>query len=204
MNDSLFLKLFGGVPLDMLDDIPLIPLGRWLLPIGIYLLITGTYIEKSRNTAVFSCYRYGVVHKWWKHRFRKQLFIGMLMACILMSITIVFDMVKGVTLHREIWETGILWLVHVATIHSLFLLLDLFKVKTMIPAALLLLEGITFLIGYKVEKTACFMYGIWGMYVRSAWCDNINGFPVSMVVIVEVIWVVVSYYIGKIVLKRKM
>ena len=36
---SLFFQLFAGVPMDEMDTFPLVPLGCWLFPIGIYLLI---------------------------------------------------------------------------------------------------------------------------------------------------------------------
>ena len=37
MGTSLFFQLFAGVPMGAIDTFPLIPLGRWLLPIGIYI-----------------------------------------------------------------------------------------------------------------------------------------------------------------------
>lgn len=39
MGTSLFFQLFAGVPMDAIDTFPLIPLGRWMLPMGIYILL---------------------------------------------------------------------------------------------------------------------------------------------------------------------
>ncbi len=38
---SLFFRLFAGVSMDEMDTLPLVPLGCWLFPIGIYLLVLG-------------------------------------------------------------------------------------------------------------------------------------------------------------------
>ena len=38
---SLFFQLFAGVAMDEMDTFPLVPLGCWLFPIGIYLLVIG-------------------------------------------------------------------------------------------------------------------------------------------------------------------
>ena len=41
MSESMFIRLFAGVSRDYFDDIPLMPFGQWLLPIGICLLTVG-------------------------------------------------------------------------------------------------------------------------------------------------------------------
>ena len=36
MSESVFIRLFAGVPSDYFEAIPLIPFGQWLLPIGFF------------------------------------------------------------------------------------------------------------------------------------------------------------------------
>ena len=38
---SLVFQLFAGVPMDETGTFPLVPLGYWLFPTGIYLLVIG-------------------------------------------------------------------------------------------------------------------------------------------------------------------
>ena len=47
----LFFKLFAGVPMDEMDMFPLVPLGRWLFPIGIYLLIIGFRLGMDKQNS---------------------------------------------------------------------------------------------------------------------------------------------------------
>ena len=52
MGTSLFFQLFAGVPMDAIDTFPLIQLGRWLLPIGIYILLIILQIGKEHQLIV--------------------------------------------------------------------------------------------------------------------------------------------------------
>lgn len=78
MGISLFFQLFAGVPMDEMDVLPLIPLGRWLFTIGIYLLVISfrlgmnrqnrqsernisdfCFVDSSRNSFIFIVPFYG-------------------------------------------------------------------------------------------------------------------------------------------------
>ena len=74
MGTSLFFQLFAGVPMDAIDTFPLIPLGRWLLPIGIYILLISLQPGMDRQNRRFVVIRYGMVQKWWKNYFVKNIF----------------------------------------------------------------------------------------------------------------------------------
>ena len=64
---SLFFQLFAGVPMDEMGTFPLVPLGCWLFPIGIYLLIIGFRFGMDKQNSRFVIVRYGWIQKWWKH-----------------------------------------------------------------------------------------------------------------------------------------
>ena len=56
MEMSLFFRLFAGVPMSEMDIFPLVPLGCWLFPIGIYLLIIGfdlVWISRINDLLLF-------------------------------------------------------------------------------------------------------------------------------------------------------
>ena len=62
-----------------------------------------------------------------------------------------------------------------------FILMEAMNVKKLIPSILLLLEGLTFLGGYRIKGIAHFMFGTWGMYVQSSLYDGVYGFSIMMV-----------------------
>lgn len=68
---SLFFQLFAGVAMDEMDTLPLIPLGCWLFPIGIYLLVLGFQLGMDKQNRRFVIVRCGWIQKWWKHFFEK-------------------------------------------------------------------------------------------------------------------------------------
>ena len=65
MSESMFIRLFAGVPSDYFGSVPLIPFGWWLLPIGLFLLAAGFYAERDRKLKVLVLYRCGTVKGWW-------------------------------------------------------------------------------------------------------------------------------------------
>ncbi|MDE7423259.1 MAG: hypothetical protein K2N51_06165 [Lachnospiraceae bacterium] len=206
MGKSIFWQFFSGIPIEeIIGKVPLLPFGRWLFPIGVYLLIAGSYIEKRRNNDVLVCYRYGSRKCWWNNRFWKGLAYGIPLALLVMLPMIGIDMLfYGITnTMAEIVLMMGLWTLHIISMLALFLGLDLQKEKRGVPAILLLLEGITILIGYSHRKIAHFMYGMWGMYVQSNLYDNVNGFTVSRILFMEVLLIVIIWLCGRIVVKER-
>lgn len=92
MGTSLFFQLFAGVPMDAIDTFPLIPLGRWLLPIGIYILLISLQPGMDRQNRRFVVIRYGMVQKWWKNYFVKNIFNGGLTAVIMLFLFKIFEL----------------------------------------------------------------------------------------------------------------
>ena len=92
MGTSLFFQLFAGVPMDAIDTFPLIPLGRWLLPIGIYILLISLQPCMDRQNRRFVVIRYGMVQKWWKNYFVKNIFNGGLTAVIMLFLFKIFEL----------------------------------------------------------------------------------------------------------------
>lgn len=207
MDQSIILHFFGGVLQDGSSwgidfDKVLFELARWLLPIGICLLAEGGCLEKWRKIDSLSCHRYETVKIWWRQKFVKCLLNGIFIAAILFIMAMVIDIVSATGFSNEVWKVLILWLTHIITIMSLFLVLDLTQLRRLAPAILLLLEGFTFLIGFEYARTAQFMYGMWGMYFQSKWYYGETGVSVLPSLITEGVLFVLSYLIGQVLLGR--
>ena len=203
---SLFFQLFAGVAMDEMDTLPLIPLGCWLFPIGIYLLVLGFQLGMDKQNRRFVIVRCGWIQKWWKHFFLRNLLNGVFAAVSLLTL---FKMIDLFALHmftgnlKEISVIFVLWTVHAMTLSAIFLCMETLRIKKMIPAGLLLFEGLTFLSGFRFRKAARFMFGVWGMYVQSNLYEDMYGFSIISVIIVQITIVVACYWIGGCFLKGK-
>ena len=202
----LFFQLFAGVAMDETDAFPLVPLGCWLFPIGIYLLIIGFRLGMDKQNRRFVIVRCGWIQKWWKHFFLRNLLNGALAAVGLLTL---FGIIDLSALHqftgniKDISVIFILWTVHSMTLSALFLFLEAIRIKKMIPAGLLLLEGLTFLSGFRFRKSARFMFGAWGMYVQSNLYKDMYGFSVINVMIVQITIIIACYWLGSYLQKGK-
>lgn len=203
---SLFFQLFAGVPMDEMDTFPLVPLGCWLFPIGIYLLVIGFRIGMDKQNRRFVIVRCGWIQKWWKLFFLRNLLNGVFVAVSLLAL---FKIIDLFALHmftgnrKEISVIFVLWIVHAMTLSALFLFLEILRIKKMIPVGLLLLEGLTFLSGFHFKKSARFMFGVWGMYVQSNLYEDMYGFSIISVIITQVTIIIVCYWLGSYLLKGK-
>lgn len=206
MGMTLFFRLFAGVPVDEMDAFPLVPLGCWLFPIGIYLLAIGYRLGMDKQNRRFVIVRCGWIQKWWKHYFLRALWNGAFAAVSLLALFQMVDLFAFQAFTgnlKEISVIFVLWTVHAMALSSLFLFLETLRIKKMIPAALLLLEGFTFLSGFHFRKSARFMFGSWGMYVQSNLYEDMYGFSVISVIIVQAIIMIVCYWLGGYLLKGK-
>ena len=97
---------------------------------------------------------------------------------------------------KEISAIFVLWTVHAMTLSALFLLMETLRIKKLIPAVILLLEGLTFLSGFQFRKSARFMFGVWGMYVQSNLHESMYGFSIISVMIVQVTIIMICYWLG--------
>ena len=104
---------------------------------------------------------------------------------------------------KEMSVIFVLWAVHTMTLSALFLFLETLRIKKMIPAGLLLLEGLTFLSGFRIRKSARFMFGVWGMYVQSNLYEDMYGFSIISVIIVQGTIIIACYWLGSYLLKGK-
>lgn len=206
MGMSLFFQLFAGVPINETDILPLVPLGRWLLVIGSYLLAMVFFLGRNRQNQQFVMIRYGFIQKWWKCYFLKSLSDGLLTAVVLLGLFQLIDLPalqRSAVSVKETVTISVLWTVHASALLALFLLMETLGLRKMIPAALLLLEGITFLNGFRVRESARFMFGSWGMYVQSSIYENEYGFSVMAVTAVQIVMAAGCYWLGGYVLKNK-
>lgn len=207
MEHGVFLSFFGGVSQDgscwMIDfEQVLFELARWLLPIGVYLLAEGVCLEKWRKIEPLVRYRYETVKIWWRQKFVKSLLNGVFVAAALMIVAIAIDIMSAVVFSDAVWKTLVLWIAHIMTIMSFFLVLDLTKLRRLAPAILLLLEGFTFLVGFRFPGKTQFMYGMWGMYFQSEWYYGETGVSVLISLVTEGILLVLSYLAGRFLLGR--
>lgn len=205
MLESVFIRIFAGVSKDYVGAIPLIPFGQWLLTIGIFLLLVGFRAERNRKAGILTLYRHRTVLNWWKRHFKKRVASSIWTAILLLLIVLNCDIAMGnsFALSMELaLKISVLWLFHVISIAALFTLLDLFSFRRFVPAVLLLFEGLTFIIGYGIRGVSHVMYGMWGMYLQSSWCET-GGFLAGAAITAEVILLIASFFIGQEYLKKE-
>lgn len=205
MSESVFIRLFAGVPSDYFEAIPLIPFGQWLLPIGFFLLTVGFYAERDRKVEIFSLYRYGTVSDWWIRHFVKRVIFGIKTAVLLLLIVLICDIVMGklsLLSAGLLAKISVLWLFHSISMAAFFVLLDLFPIRRFVPGMLFLLEGVTFMIGCRICAVSHAMYGMWGMYLRSSLYET-GGFPVGVIIVTEAVLPAVGFVIGREYLKKE-
>lgn len=206
MGLNIFYRFFAGIPMGETDTFPLIPLGCWFFPIGIYLLMIGSYLGMDRKNRHFVMIRYGRIQKWWKNYFVKNMLYGGLATVALLFLGEMIELLVSKHLSgdlKEVFGIFVLWTVHGMMFLALFLILETTNVRKMVPSILLLLEGMTFLYGYRNKMTARFMFGTWGMYVQSDFYDHTYGFPIVCVIAVQVLCIAGCYLLGNYMLKRK-
>ncbi len=205
MSESVFIRLFAGVPSDYFEAIPLIPFGQWLLPIGFFLLTVGFYAERNRKVEIFSLYRYGTVSDWWTKHFVKRVILGIKTAMLLLLIVLTCDIVMGklsLLSAGFLAKISVLWLFHSISMAAFFVLLDLFPIRRFVPGVLFLLEGMTFMIGCRICAVSHAMYGMWGMYLRSS-LNETGGFPVGVIIVTEAVLLAASFAVGWEYLKKE-
>ena len=206
MGMNLFFQFFAGIPMEETDQLPLLPLGRWILPVGIYILMSGFYLGADRKNRRFVMVRYVRVRKWWKNYFLKNMLYGGLAAVSLLFLggfaaTLTSQKLPGKP--EEIIQILLLWTVHGMMLLALFLVMDITKIRNSVPAVLLLLEGMTFLYGYRNKMTACYMFGTWGMYAQSSFYDCTYGFSAVCVIGLQLIGIAGCYILGSHMLMKK-
>lgn len=205
MSESVFIKLFAGVAPDYFEAVPLIKFGQWLLPVGIFVFFAGLRAERIRKAELLSLYRHGTVLNWWKRHFGTGVASGTGTAILLLTIVLICDIAIGNTFALSVelaLKISILWLLHMMSMAALFSLADLFSVRRFVPGALLLFEGLTFIIGYRIHGVSHVMYGMWGMYLQSSLYEA-GGFPAGAAVAAEAILLTASFFAGVAYLKKE-
>lgn len=205
MSESVFIRLFAGVPSDYFEAIPLIPFGQWLLPIVFFLLTVGFYAERNRKVEIFSLYRYGTVSDWWTRHFVKRVIFGIKTAVLILLIVLTCDIVMGklsLLSAGLLAKISVLWLFHSISMAAFFVLLDLFPIRRFVPGMLFLLEGVTFMIGCRICAVSHAMYGMWGMYLQSSLYET-GGFPVGVIIVTEAVLLAAGFVIGREYLKKE-
>ena len=186
MGRELFFLFFAGIPAEDTGGFPLYPLGRWLFPLGICLLAVGFRMERSRASRLFAAIRYGKRGKWWTAHFCRHLLYGVLTgAALLASGLLVQLLLTGTQPDRQGMEAMaavcILWIVHMMTLLALFFFMELFmktaEQRNLIPPALLLLEGMSFLYGHYHRRPPAFGLEAGGCIRRAACAMELDTGP---------------------------
>ena len=136
----------------------------------------------------------------------KNLLNGVLSAMVLLGLFKIIDLQIPQNITISLKETvmiALLWTVHGITLSALFLFMETINMEKSIPAAILLLEGLTFLSGYRYKWIARFMFGAWGMYVQSNLYENVYGFSVISVIAVQAVIIAGCYLLGRCVCGNK-
>ena len=162
-------------------------------------------MERNRKVAIFSLYRYERASAWWKRHFVKRVVFGIRTAVLLLLIVLTCDIVMGklFLLSAELLaKISVLWLFHSISMAALFVLLDLFPIRRFGPGVLLLLEGVTFIIGSRICAVSDVMFGTWGMYLRSSLYEA-GGCPAGVIIVAEAALPAAGFVIGREYLKKE-
>lgn len=206
MGINIFYRFFAGISMEEMDIFPLLAFGCWIFPIGIYLLAAGFYLGIERRNRQFVLIRYGQLQKWWRHYFfTNMLYGGLGAAALLLSCGITGFLVSRQLPDsmEEIAAVSVLWMAHVMVFFALFLLLETADLRKLIPPVLLLLEGMTFFYGCRNKAAARFLFGTWGMYAQSSFCDSVYGFWAAGVIAAQAVCIFGCYLMGGYMLQRK-
>ena len=168
-------------------QIPLIPLGRWLMGLAVILFVTGVYLNRRRQIALFEMVRLGGRKSWWNAQFLNLFPVG-LAGCLCYGFCM-----KGLDLFLHLPQAQgieeililLLWMVHMITLASILCLLDLTGFRHIAPAFLFVTEVSTYTVGFYRWNLSKFMFGNWGMYVQSNRVEKVYGFSPAAVVFFE-------------------
>lgn len=205
MRGSMVYDFLGGIEYSDYLQIPLIPLGRWLLGLALILFIAGVWLGEKRSISVLEQVRYGSRRCWWNAQFWKVFLVGAL-GCLgyrllMGSLDHWFHLPKLEAAEGTL--ILILWLVHMEVLVSMLCLLDITELREIAPAFISLIELLTFSIGFFNWGLAKFMFGSWGMYVQSNKVEPEYGFSPAVVLILECLLVMAVWKSGTILIKRR-
>lgn len=186
-------------------QIPLIPLGRWLMGLAVILFISGVYLSRRRQIALFEMVRLGGRKSWWNAQFRNLFPVGMAgclcYGCCMKGLDFFLHLpqMRGM---EEIWIL-LLWMVHMMALASILCLFDLTGFRHMAPAFLFVTEVSTYTVGFYRWNLSKFMFGNWGMYVQSDRVEKIYGFSPPAVIFTECVMMLVVWRAGIRIVSRK-
>lgn len=179
-------------------QIPLIPLGRWLMGMAVILFVSGTYLSRRRQIALLEMARLGGRKSWWNAQFW-NLFPVAMAGCLCYGFCM-----KGLDLFLRLPQAQgieeililLLWMVHMITLASILCLLDLTGFRHMAPAFLFVTEVSTYTVGFYRWNLSKFMFGNWGMYVQSDRIEKTYGFSPAAVMLAECVMMLAIWRVG--------
>lgn len=205
MRGSMVYDFLGGIEHPGYMQIPLIPLGRWLLGLVFILFVAGIWLGEKRSIAVLEQVRYGSRKRWWNAQFWRTFQVGAAGclgygACML-GLDCWFHL-----LGWEVTEWAlilVLWMVHMEVMVSLLCLLDITKERGIAPALLSMTEVLTFSAGFFNWGLAKYMFGNWGMYVQSNRIEPEYGFSPPVVLVLECLLIMAAWKSGMALIRRR-
>lgn len=185
---------FGGVDL-----------GRWLLGIVFILFGAALLLNARRQIVPFEMVRFGSRKQWWNTQFWNLFLVGMAGCFVFAFCMMGLDCLFGKDRPEGMEEVLILllWQVHVMVIVSMFVLLYLTRMRTAAVAMLLAAEVASFIAGFYLRDLSKYMFGCWGMYMRSNAEDKNFGFSPGAVLMLECGIILGAWEIGVKVVERR-
>jgi hypothetical protein len=185
-HGELIFSCLGGIE-ENGKTIMLLPMGKWLLSYGYFFLIAGIEIRQAKKMCIFSLQRYGTFSSWWRRYFFRIQNIILLLYFEMIFIWRIIEWASGQKT-RNAFLIIFTFYLHLSMMISLELCSDLIWEKDVMAAALIVIEGICYIVAEEYKLP--WMAG--GMYVRSEHFLN-YGFQLIAVYVMESVVIVVCY-----------
>jgi len=208
---SMLAQAIGGVRIaDYSDSLPMIPIAAWLFLISVYLLNAAVFIENEVSVmGVYVIPRYSSYRKWWMNK-ASQLFVltvcfsASCIACIFVLLRVLPSVQFNWNDANELPFSYLLLLTHMVFLGTLLLCSFLLTHSRMLSfLSVIALEGSTMLVGISQKTIGCFLPGMWGMYLRSSYSDDLNGFKPAAVIAVQLVVIGVILVLFPVLLRKK-
>lgn len=189
-------SILSGIEFEGKEELHLLAMGKWLFLLGFFLIITTININTYKKISILLIFRYGEFKKWWIHYFLSVINS----VCICFFCTIFVWKVYGGNSNVSCWKQAQVschYLLHLLSIISIIIVLDLILQSNSIIAFFIIAEGVMYIF------SVCYQYPwlVPGMYVRSNWHTE-NGYNGIITYILEFLVIILCFIIIPILWKK--